>query len=97
MALNVGLSEVDRPDGDPPFIYLDDFVVSLENETAFKKNCSDGIVYKVVRTEDNDRSRSRRSSRKSTDLSQILQSTHSSFFAHREDDFARLWYESNGW
>ena len=91
MAINIGVAEPVPSDGTPRFIHLDQFVVDLDNRTAFKKNCALGTMFRVVRTENNDRARSRLTDRKPFDLSAAFQSAKSSFFAKNWGEFALMW------
>ena len=97
MAINIGVAEPVQNVEAPRFMCLDQFVVDVDNMTAFKKNCAVGTLFRVVRTEHNDRARSRLTDRKPFDLSAAFQSAKSSFFAKTYGEFAGMWYnQCNG-
>ena len=93
MAINIGVAEPVQNVEAPRFLCLDQFVVDVDNMTAFKKNCAVGTMFRVVRTEHNDRARSRLTDRKPFDLSAAFQSAKSSFFAKDIGEFANMWRE----
>ena len=79
------------------FVFLEHLVVDVENMTAFRRNCPVGAMYKVERTANYDRRRSRLTDRKTFDLSTAFQSAKSSFFAKHDGEFAWMWQcECNG-
>ena len=58
---------------------------------AFKRLCEKRIVYKVVKTESNDRSRSRLTDLKTFDLSPTFLSVQSRMFANVVGEFKQMW------
>jgi hypothetical protein len=78
MALNL---EAMNPNPDK-LLYLENgLVVDIFNQVAYKEDCQFGYYYQLERTETNDRSRSTRSSLKPYDLTAVLQSANTDFFA----------------
>ena len=97
IAINLALNGESQQINIDPFIYLEDFVIDLTNLVAFKKNCIDGGAFKLVKTESNDRTRSRLNNRKPFDLTAAFQPAHSSIFDKKYAEFARMWaIECNG-
>ena len=91
MAINIGVAEPVQNAEAPRFLCLEQFVVDVDNMTAFKRNCGQGSLFRVVRSQNNDRARSRLTDRKPFDLSAAFQSAKSSFFAKEHGEFAQMW------
>lgn len=68
------------------WVHLQDYVVWFPvngdcSIYAFKRNCRNGLVYRVVKTENNDRSRSRLTIKDQLDFYQQFQKDEMSEFA----------------
>ena len=86
-----------KPD-QSPLVHLEDFIVDVANMVAYPRFSPFGLIaFKVVRTDHNDRTRSRLSSRKPLEMATINHPTASTFFAKKMREFADAWYnEYNG-
>jgi len=67
----------------------------VANKIAYKSDCRLGLIYKIEMTEENDRTRSSRTFRKTFDLTAVFQSAHTMFFATEDAEFATIWWEQN--
>ena len=77
-----------------PWVHLEDFIVDVANMLAYPRFSPFGLIaFKVVRTDKNDRTRSRISSRKPLDMATANNPTASSFFAKKMAEFGNTWFE----
>ena len=79
-----------------PFIYHEHFLIDLQNKTAFKRNLGYAQMFKVKRSDENDRTRSRLTNRKSFDSAAVYQAKKDSFFAKDIGEYATMWFSKNG-
>ena len=63
----------------------------MKNEVAWKKKCAKKILFKLMKTAKNDRSRSRLTNRKTFDLAAAFQAAKSDFFAKKMGEFGVKW------
>ena len=77
-----------------PWVHLEDFIVDVGNMVAYPRFSPLGLVaFKVVRTDHNDRARSRISSRKPLDMASANNPIASSYFAKKMAEFGNTWFE----
>ena len=73
---------------------LEDFVVDVGNMVAYPRASPYAIIgFKVVRTDQNNRTRSRLSSRKPLDMATANHPKASTFFAKKFAEFGNTWWE----
>ena len=71
-----------------PWVHLADFIVDVSNMLAYPRFSPYGLIaFKVVRTDHNDRTRSRLSSRKPLDMVTAQNPASSTFFAKEWAEF----------
>lgn len=77
-----------------PWVHLANFIIDVSNMLAYPRDFPFGIIaFKVVRTDGNDRSRSRLSSRKPLDMATAQIPAFSTFFAKETAEFGWKWWE----
>ena len=88
IGINVYLLDKGAQSDQDPFLYLEHYIIDLRNMLAFKKDSKKGEIYRLVRSVDNDRTRSRLIDRKPFDFTAASKSNYSSVFDKDVAEFA---------
>ena len=99
MAINMLLQAAADGKLKKPFLYLEDFFIDVTNLVAYQNwSLYAYVEYKLIRTSNNDRSRSRLSDRKQFEFTLMFRNA-SSFFARERGEFAMNWARNynGGW
>ena len=98
MAIHEAKQKLDQEATEAALVQLEDFVVDVGNMVAYPRASPFAIIgFKVFRTDQNDRGRSRLSSRKPLDMATANHPKASSFFAKKAGEFGFKWMlECNG-
>lgn len=92
IAVNIAIRDKLWQSEKKQFMFLDEFIIDLDNMCAFKKNEQYPVIYRVVKTPKNDRKRSRFTNQKPFDISYAYDSVKSSYFLENGGGFyGELW------
>ena len=84
IAIHEACQKLEEQPYSSPFVHLQDFIVDVGNMMAYPRFSPLGLIaFKVVRTDQNDRTRSRLSSRKPLDMATANHPAFSAFFAKK--------------
>ena len=93
MAIHEAKQKLDQEATESALVQLEDFVVDVGNMVAYPRASPYAIIgFKVFRTDQNDRGRSRLSSRKPLDMATANHPAVSSFFAKKFAEFGNTWF-----
>ena len=78
--------------GSSPILHLEDLVIDVSNMVAYWRNSPYAYIqFKVFATANNERTRSRLSSRKPFDVATVTDAASTSFFAKELAEFGATW------
>ena len=93
MAIHAACQRLEQQPHSSPWVHLADYLVEVGNMVAYPRSSPFAfIAFKVVCTDQNDRTRSSLSSRKPLDMASAKHPATSSFFAKKFAEFGMTWF-----